>query len=73
MLRTVLILLVLGAVAWLTRPGPDNFETEMKRQLTLAVAEAELGEECVTSPAFRDGRMYIRGKEHVFCIGTNGK
>ena len=28
-----------------------------------------LGEECVTSPAFGDGRIYIRGKDHLFCIG----
>ena len=34
-----------------------------------AIAEANLGEGCVTSPAFHDGRMYIRGKEHLFCIG----
>ena len=33
------------------------------------VAENELGEECVTSPAFQEGRIYIRGKEHLFCIG----
>ena len=33
------------------------------------VGEADLGEECVTSPAFQDGRMYIRGKTHLFCIG----
>jgi len=31
--------------------------------------ENNLGEECVTSPAFQDGRLYIRGKEHLFCIG----
>jgi outer membrane protein assembly factor BamB len=34
------------------------------------VSEAELGEECVTSPAFQEGRIYIRGKEHLFCIGS---
>jgi outer membrane protein assembly factor BamB len=33
------------------------------------VAENELGEECVTSPAFQEGRIYIRGKEHLFCLG----
>jgi len=35
------------------------------------VAENELGEACVTSPAFQAGRIYIRGKEHLFCIGAN--
>ena len=34
------------------------------------VAENELGEECVTSPAFQPGRIYIRGKEHLICIGA---
>ena len=33
------------------------------------LATGNLGEECVTSPAFQDGRIYIRGKEHLFCIG----
>jgi outer membrane protein assembly factor BamB len=35
------------------------------------VAENDLGEECVTSPAFVAGRLYIRGKEHLFCLGTD--
>lgn len=34
------------------------------------VAEAELGEPCVTSPAFQDGRIYVRGAEHLYCIGN---
>jgi outer membrane protein assembly factor BamB len=33
------------------------------------VGQGSLGEECVTCPAFHDGRMFIRGKEHLFCIG----
>lgn len=33
------------------------------------VAESDLGEECVTSPAIQPGRLYIRGGEHLFCIG----
>lgn len=28
-----------------------------------------LGEEVWASPAFMDGRIYIRGKKHLFCIG----
>ena len=34
------------------------------------VGEAELGEPCVTSPAFQEGRIYIRGTGHSFCIGS---
>jgi outer membrane protein assembly factor BamB len=46
--------------AWIVEPT----EEECKR-----IAEASLGEGCVTSPAFQDGRLYIRGEEHLFCIG----
>jgi outer membrane protein assembly factor BamB len=28
-----------------------------------------LGEECFASPAFADGRIYIRGLENLYCIG----
>jgi len=33
------------------------------------VGTATLGEPSNTSPAFADGRIYIRGKKHLFCIG----
>jgi len=29
----------------------------------------ELGEPCSTSPAFHGARMYLRGKQHLFCFG----
>lgn len=32
------------------------------------IASVELGERCTTTPAFTDGRMYIRGSENLFCI-----
>lgn len=35
------------------------------------VGESELGETCMTSPAFTDGKIYIRGNKHLFCIGNN--
>jgi outer membrane protein assembly factor BamB len=35
------------------------------------VAENHLGEPCVTSPAVVNGRILIRGKEHLICIGQN--
>ena len=34
------------------------------------VGGGDLGESCVTSPAFQDGRMFIRGEKHLFCIGN---
>ena len=44
---------------------------EPTREKATVVAENDLAEECVTSPAFQDGRIYIRGEKHLFCIGRN--
>ncbi|MBL7106035.1 MAG: PQQ-binding-like beta-propeller repeat protein [Phycisphaerae bacterium] len=33
------------------------------------VAKSSLGEKCYASPAFSDGRIYIRGVENLYCIG----
>ncbi len=33
------------------------------------VGQADLGEPCATSPAFQDGRIYLRGQKNLFCIG----
>ncbi len=33
------------------------------------LAKCKLGEKCFASPAFVDGRIYIRGFEHLYCIG----
>lgn len=35
------------------------------------IAESNLGERCVTSPAFQDGRIYIRGEKHLFALGND--
>ena len=34
------------------------------------VAEDDLGEECYASPALSDGQIFIRGAEHLYCIGA---
>jgi len=34
------------------------------------LAKCELGEKCHASPAFADGRIYIRGIENLYCIGS---
>jgi len=34
------------------------------------VARAELGERSHSSPAFLNGRIYLRSKKHLFCIGN---
>ncbi len=35
------------------------------------LTKSELGEKCHASPAFVDGRIYIRGLENLYCIGNN--
>jgi outer membrane protein assembly factor BamB len=47
--------------ALIVEPTPDG----CKR-----ILETQLGEECVTCPAFQDGKIIIRGSEHLFCIGS---
>lgn len=34
------------------------------------VAINEIGEECRASPAIANGRLYLRGVKHLYCIGT---
>ncbi|HGJ67571.1 TPA: serine/threonine protein kinase, partial [bacterium] len=34
------------------------------------IARYELGEKTECTPAFTDGRIYIRGKENLYCIGN---
>jgi outer membrane protein assembly factor BamB len=33
------------------------------------IARSDMGEELLASPAFADGRIYIRGKQNLFCLG----
>lgn len=41
-----------------------EFSKEMK-----LVSENDLGETAGTTPAFAEGRIYIRGEKHLYCIG----
>ena len=34
------------------------------------LAHSELGEAIRATPAVANGRLYIRGQHHLFCIGT---
>jgi len=47
--------------AWIVEPSREEGKI---------VGHGDLGEACVTSPAFQDGHFFIRGKEHLFCIGS---
>ncbi len=37
------------------------------------IAECPLGEPCSSSPAISGGCLFVRGHEHLFCIGPNEK
>ena len=47
---------------WIVQPNREGCKQ---------VGVCDLGERCETSPAFQDGRIYIRGKKHLFCIGQS--
>ena len=57
--------------SWVFELGEDGGKVDDDGMLTdeNIVGTGQLGEDCVTSPAFQDGRIYIRGKEHLFSIG----
>jgi len=55
-----LYLLSEKGVMYIAEAGPEY------KQL----AKCELGEKCHASPAFADGRIYIRGVENLYCIGS---
>jgi outer membrane protein assembly factor BamB len=54
-----LYLLSLKGVMHIAQVGPEYKE----------LGKCELGEECFASPAFVDGRIYIRGVKNLYCIG----
>jgi outer membrane protein assembly factor BamB len=45
----------------IVKPGPA-FER---------VAQNELGEKCFASPAISNGQIFLRGENHLYCIGEN--
>ena len=56
-----------GLVYLMDRRGLMHiFNADREFQL---VGQCPLGEEAMTTPAFMDGRIYIRGSKHLFCIG----
>lgn len=54
-----LFLLSQEGTMYIAEAGPEYKE----------VAKCTVEEECHASPAFVDGRLYIRGTEHLYCIG----
>jgi len=58
-----LYLLTEEGVMLIIQAGPEYKE----------LTRCELGEECHASPAFADGRIYIRGLENLYCIGKKNQ
>ncbi len=53
--------LSLEGTMFIGTPGEKEFLPEI---------DNALGEECFATPAFMPGRIYIRAKEHLYCIGN---
>jgi outer membrane protein assembly factor BamB len=60
---------LVGKQVYLFSNEGKSWVVEPTRQKCRRVAEGALGEKCVTSPAFQDGRLYIRGDKNLFCLG----
>ena len=50
--------------------GENGFVTVLAQGPKLEVlAKNDMGEPCVATPAIADGRLYIRTREQIFCVG----
>jgi outer membrane protein assembly factor BamB len=61
LVRDKLYILTEDGVMFIIQAGPEYKE----------LTKCELGEKCYATPAFMDGRIFIRGLEHLYCIGNN--
>jgi len=62
-----LYLLSAEGVMFISQTGP--FDKAQGKPEYKELARCELGEPCHASPAFVDGRIYIRSSTHLYCIG----
>lgn len=62
-----LYLLSAEGIMFISQIGP--FDKAQGRPEYKELARCELGEPCHASPAFVDGRIYIRSSAHLYCIG----
>ncbi len=60
---------LVGKQVYLFSTEGKSWVVEPTRQKCRRIAEGSLGEKCVASPAFQDGRLYIRGEKNLFCLG----
>lgn len=60
-------MLVEGKIYLMDMGGDMHIFKAEKEFVSLGVSSID--EACMTTPAFADGKIYIRGNEHLFCIG----
>jgi outer membrane protein assembly factor BamB len=53
---------------YITDMGGTTYIVKVEKEFIL-ISKSTLGEEVVSTPAFANGRIYIRGKNHLYCIG----
>jgi outer membrane protein assembly factor BamB len=61
---------LVGKRVYLVAKSGKTLIVEPTRAKCMRVGQSDLGEACVSSPAFQDGRIYLRGKDHLFCLGN---
>jgi len=59
-----------GKLVYVFAKNGKAWVVEPNREKCRRIAQSNLGEECVTSPAIQDGCFYIRGKNNLFCVGN---
>ena len=59
---------LVGDLVYLPAESGRMYFLKLDRQYRL-LGKADLGEKVYASPAFADGLIYVRGVEHLFCIG----
>lgn len=62
MIGDKMYVLSMEGIMFIGTPGEKEFTIE---------ASNNIDEHCFATPAFMPGRIYIRGKEHLYCIGND--
>ena len=55
-------------------PGENGFIVVLEQGPKLKVlSKNDIGESCLATPAIADGRLYVRGRQSLFCFSSEGK
>jgi outer membrane protein assembly factor BamB len=55
-------------------PGENGFIVVLEQGPELNIlAKNDIGESCLATPAIADGRIFIRGRQSLFCFSSEGK